>query len=339
MRDAYFDKIKGISILAVIVIHAVPKMGGSSAGTFLPPEVIVRMPTFFAVFLFLALSGYFVGQSARAGKTFRLQPRLVRILIPYLIATIITVPVMRPELATSAGGLARAFLAGRGIGIGYYIIVLLQFCLLTPLLLRLRSPGAHAAVMAVGTLAGVLWTYGTAFNLPDSVLNEFPYTALPFWVWYPSYHLGLLLGQRPAPKTSARGILGLAVVLSLLLCYLEAYWLQGIGFEGMANSQLKASSLLYAVMVTLFVLLARGGDGLLKGEGGLLARLGEVSFFIYLYHLPLVFIFRGVLRKATGSDWLAIILAIPLAALVLLVLSMVIRRIIGTRAAAKYFGA
>ena len=71
--------------------------------------------------------------------------------------------------------------------------------------------------MVLGTLAGISWTYWLAFAHPGSSLNVFPYNALLFWVWYPSYHLGLLLGQRPvagrdtlAPRNTAL-LVGLAV--------------------------------------------------------------------------------------------------------------------------------
>ena len=217
-REPYWDWVKGVSILAVIAIH-------SFGMAHLAPwevwfTVIGRQFVNFAVPLFLAVSGWFHGLSASprsvAGRLRRLWP-------PYVLWTAVFVVLFRRHDLTHPVALLADFLGGRGIGgIGYFVIVLTQMILLMPFIARIGSVRGHVAVMALLTPVGLALTYGLSGRW------EFPWSALPFIVWYPCYHLGYLMGRFPdaAPGPRLRPALLVAAVAMFAAAIVEAVLLQ-----------------------------------------------------------------------------------------------------------------
>lgn len=153
-RSPNWDTYKGVSILAVIGIHA-------SAGALTFPEsswnwqfgMVFRQWMNFAVPVFLGMSGYFALSTSEPSSWRGWTRAAARLLPPYLAWTLVTLLLKRPEELLSPLRVAQAVLMGTGIGIGYYVIVLMQCQVLTPLLLRLRSAQAHLATMLLLTEA------------------------------------------------------------------------------------------------------------------------------------------------------------------------------------------
>lgn len=299
-RNAHWDNAKGLAIIAVVGIHA------TTLASSFPPEsvnfnfsVILRQFIDFAVPLFLAIAGYFAGLKPLGSRIEFLRNRAARILPPYVFWTAIYLLVFRPGDLLSPAAVIRHLATGTGVIIGYFVVVLSQMIVLTPLIDAIRSKSAQIAAMILLTAAGLIFTYVVAFRYSGSAVARFPYYALPFIVWYPFYHFGFL-----AAKWNLAGRIGsrkwAAIFLALWAAgvaasLVEAFWLVDRGLNGLAGSQIKATSIAASIALFLFFVSSSKSAGI--DHEGLVSQLGKDSFFIYFLHL---LVFSGVeagLRK------------------------------------------
>lgn len=304
MRSKYFDLWKGLSISVVIFIHAL-----SDAGSFEPWSaewifsVVFRQIVNFAVPIFLGLAGYFVVTSISSISEFY-KNRFSRILPSYLAWTFLFVLLSRPGHFTSGVALGRDVLLGDGIGIGYFVIVLSQYILLTPFLLRVRSESIHIVLIGLGYIFSCGFSYAVrlgwpgAWGLgPGAWVSQFPYYAIPFFAWAPFYHLGLYLAR--CVKAPALQTIPLGFLTAFMFCVSIAeslYW-AAVGEYGFASSQIKAST--FAASLLLLLYIVKNSDGEYKG-GRLVSSLvgiGRLSYPVYLIHFPVMVLVQRVLMR------------------------------------------
>lgn len=130
-RDTYFDFLRGVAIIMVIGIHTY------SDGLF-HVNLFLRQFLNCAVPFFLALSGYFVGKKSFTEKgayvTF-LKRQIPRVYIPMLLWSL-----PWAVLAIKGGvSITRAVLLSLigGMSIYYFIILIIQYYVLTPVIQKL----------------------------------------------------------------------------------------------------------------------------------------------------------------------------------------------------------
>lgn len=283
MRNIYWDEARGFAVVAVVAIHA------ANAAIAFPVSsenfvvgTVLRQFVDFAVPAFLAIAGYFAGSKPIGSYWHYVWPRLLRILVPYLVWTLIYLLLLKRQDFFSLKKIVLDIALGQGIGIGYFIIVLAQMILLTPFIAHLQSARMHLGVIFLGTLAGLSLTYAIQFSGFSPKLATFPYFAIPFIVWYPFYHLGFLAARGQATVLKASHWVYCAAWLACIgLGLLEAWWLVSVGLPVFASSQLKASSILGSLLL-LFWWRSRDDDPV---QLEWLADLGRRSFFIYFSHL------------------------------------------------------
>jgi surface polysaccharide O-acyltransferase-like enzyme len=262
-REPYWDWVKGISILCVIGIHSFSGAGGLSDQHWFPEVISAAIEM--AVPMFLAISGYFQGRRTPVA----VGQRLLRLWAPYFVWSLIFLGLRNHEALAAPGEFLFTLATGRGISIGYFVIVLSQMILLAPLLGRLPSVRAHIIVIAALTAAGVVFNYAIS---PDW---RFPWPALPFIAWYPTYHLGFLVGRYPQVRPTAGAPLLVAATLFLVGSIVEP------ALTGYGLAARKLTTLGYAMALFLWF----AGPGQHPVRPGPMAWLGRNSYFIYLFHL------------------------------------------------------
>lgn len=302
MRSTYWDCIKGLAIIAVVVIHAC----GSSFTEFPAGSfnwifgITLRQIINFAVPVFFVLSGLF--SHPRKGVSARLFVfnRFVRILPPYIIWTLISILLNKPSDLLNPISLMKDFVLGWGIGIGYFVIVLLQFVVLTPLIWKIKKVYAHIVIMTILSILGLSATYALRIFFASRSFSSFPYNVILFLFWYPFFHLGVFVSmfrkEMDVWLNKIRKFIPGLLLLLFLLSLVEGFFWASRGFASIGASQVKASSFLLSVVLFLAVLSFKQVFSLVNKA--VIAWLGRASFLIYLSHLLVLGRVVRVLRKA-----------------------------------------
>jgi surface polysaccharide O-acyltransferase-like enzyme len=181
MRSTFWDCVKGAAIVAVVIIHA-------SGATLQAPQssanwsggLILNQCADFAVPLFLAISGLFARYDGNSPLHFYAK-RFQRLIGPYVLWSLIYIAITHTREFLLPLEVAEDILEGKGIGIGYFVPLLAQFIILTPLFARLRSEKMHFATMIVSGCLGLAYAYVVRLYLPNTMLGEF--RAMPSSSW------------------------------------------------------------------------------------------------------------------------------------------------------------
>lgn len=237
--------------------------------------------------MFLAFSGYFAAKSVNKGAIDYYRGRVWRIVLPYAIWTVLYIAIRGRLTMPSLREIFEAFVFGVGIGIGYYIIVLLQYMLITPLLMRIRTVWMHVFLLISLTVLGLVFSYFCRIWVPESFFSTFPGSALIFLVWYPFYHFGFFVSRHwQYLSFSWFGLcVGIAwLVLAIGLALVEAYHWAAEGFYAVGVSQIKLTSYVASLVVIVFAFYYAGRDSWLNLQTPF-AWLGRRSYAIFLIHL------------------------------------------------------
>jgi len=283
-RDLSFDAFRGLAIIAVVAIHATYFGGSPYCIGFIPYRQLLNA----AVPALFFMSGYWASKkpikSLGDYNTF-LMRKLSRILLPYLFWSFVLLGYSAVKKGDINGYRIIYILLTGGACMGYYfVIVIAQFYVLTPLLQYVnRKLGWYGLVsVLIFNLASLFVLYlSRLFN----VIWHLP-AALPFYSWIIYYEIGLFTSDRhrevlTTPKMRF-GIL-FAILVSWLISVLEAaIILSKYDNPVYAASVVKYSSFLYSICVILGFIFARG---YFRRLPGLLSTIGYYSFGIYLIHI------------------------------------------------------
>lgn len=297
MRNQYWDACKGLAVIAVVAIHA------CGSALLFPDEsanhlfaVILRQFINFPVALFVFLSGMFAGQSASSLPYFSsVRSRVVRLLVPYLFWAAVYCGAKAITGKLLLADLPEMLLTGTVVSVGYYVIVMVQISILSPLLERCSSTVLKVA-FPVSIAASCAFTYG--MRVDSGIWTQFPYSALPFFLWLPFYLAGLIAGKA-SPVSGEGSRWGVWLVLAMLgaaASVLEAlHWMPSAA--GLAISQLKITSMMTSLCICgLMMSLARSWVGM-TGWRKALAWGGARSFYFYLSHMLVLGVVQSVLFK------------------------------------------
>ena len=291
-RDAYWDVVKGIAILGVITIHFV----GDAETSFV--AWLFRQLSKGSVFVFVFLVGYFAGNSSLSKDSIYVKRRITRLIVPYAIWSVVSVAIWRSQaFLTPFKFLWRDILLGGGIGIGYYVIMLLQLTVMTPLFASMivkRTRHVFISTVALN-LVGLMLAYFAALGIvePKNYANPVPYPAIFAFVWMVPYVLGLFCGRFPDKvqlfvDNNRRTAFSLFAV-SLISIFLAAIAWKPICLK-LAGSQTTVSAFLFSTLLCLGLISFKRTAAISRALGWL-AVLGRGSFFIYLTHMRICFPF------------------------------------------------
>ena len=314
MRSAYWDCVKGIAIICVVIIHASsPALLYPALSPLWTAGMILNECVDFAVPMFLALAGYFAHCDGKEPPLRYYRSRFHRLIGPYAAWTVIYVALRHPHDLFSFDDMSLDMLTGTGIGIGYFVIVLSQFVLLTPLLARVRNERTHLYLMASTAVIGLTYCYIVRLRDQDNVFGEFPGYALPFIVWSPFYQLGFYLAAYPRRvEALARHqlLLATAAFVFLALSVAEGLWLGDDGFTDLGASQLKLTSFGFSAFIFAWLVALSRQPRLTFGPRPL-ARIGLNSYPIYLMHMLVLRAFNALAARGLAFHF-GLLLKIPL---------------------------
>ena len=267
---------RALAIIAVVMIHTTP-LGLS--------QVVFRPFINFSVAAFLFISGYLTKTDNTNWLAFY-RKRILRVLIPYVIWTIIY---SFQSIQNGGEGKVLLFniLTTKAAAPLYYIFVYIQFVLLTPLLGKLAKSKYRYIGWIIAPISIIIFKYSQFING-----LEFSWIISLLWSvaclgWFTFYYLGLLLGNHIIELKYSLKKLTLLYVLSILIQMIEGYiWLK-LG-DINCGTQMKLSSLLSSsifAMITYTLLERRKFDA---NRYKLMCVIGNYSFGIYLCHILII---------------------------------------------------
>lgn len=277
-QSRHIQILRGISILAVVLIHNTP--AGMS-------QVFVRPFLNFCVGTFLFLSGFL-----SSTESWNPKKRIIKVFVPYVIWSLVYVCANNLDAPSGIPvEYVKALILGNASAIMYYIFVYAEFTLLIPVIHKLANSKykyigfviAPVEIIFMRTLP-MLGCYEPNFYLQRII-------DLSCLGWFTYFYLGYLIANRKLTvKIPTVGLLGLLSV-TLLLQMAEGYLYYALGQEN-CGTQVKLTNLL---STTFFVLLAYKFILSKKPRSGkLLYVLGNYSFGIYFSHLAVMFVFRQI---------------------------------------------
>lgn len=175
-----------------------------------------------------------------------------------------------------------------GFSILYFLFVLIQLKLITPWLLkRIKREDYKFRKDAVWLVTPLYLLIFTLFRLYAEADYELSSEILPFDHLFPSWLIYYYLGMVCRFRTiKVRPIyIFFALVVSYYLSIVVAFWLNGnSNLHNFPYTQSKLSSMFIALCVMLLV----NSFYERKMPCGILSRIGEWSFGIYLLHIPIM---------------------------------------------------
>lgn len=305
-RNNYLDAWKGIAIICVVLIHASGPIANQPAG------IVLRQFINFAVSLFVALAGYFSYGSfikAQKNNTPFYWPRIKSILVPYLIWSFVCILLFQRCWFSEPGNLIyHGLLIGRGISVGYFIILLIQLTLLTKMFVVESLWSKKFLLIIAGNLlmVGVLYW---------AVLTEFKWEAVPVpvpMIFAPTFGVAFALGLyfRRCEKVftvetiaKVRNVALCAIVLGLGISVAEAFCWKTVSVL-LPIAEFKMSGFITSLAVVVFCLCQNqlqdcAANGWLRQ---LLAYLGRNSLFIYFTHMTALGVVQVLSERVLHMD-------------------------------------
>ena len=299
-RDLSFDAFRGFAIIAVVAIHSwiYPTTGGWNLFFI----VTYRQLLNFAVPAFIFISGYWSSKksikSLEDYKTF-LGRRLPRVLIPYFFWSFILLGY--EAIKTHDVNVYRIIfklLTGRATTIYFFIIVISQFYIITPLLQYINRRRYGLMLVLILNVISLLSAY-----LSRLYFNYWIPVSSAFYSWIIFYEIGLLAGSSDYKIFTAKKVqlfILPAILVCLLISGLEASIIlskyDNLSARYFAVAPVKYSSFLYSIcIITAFLHIRKR----LSHRPKFLAALGYYSFGIYLIHIPILNQVANLIQKSS----------------------------------------
>lgn len=261
---------RALAIIAVVLIHTCP------SGMW---QVLCRPFINFSVATFLFLSGYLTSiENDNWGMFFK--KRILRVIIPYVIWTVLYSVAGK---AWTPKAIALNLLTAKSAATMYYILVYIQFVLLTPLLGKLAKSKYQWLGWLVAPISVLIFKYYpllTGFEYPSMIRILWEDSCLG---WFTFYYLGMLLGNKILicnyKMSHLLAFYGIAIILNMI----EGYWWLQLG-ENNCGTQIKLSSFMVSSIFLIIVYTYLNTTK--KSEiNPTLKLIGDYSFGIYLSHI------------------------------------------------------
>ncbi len=176
-------------------------------------------------------------------------------------------------------------LLGLSSGPLYFIVVLLQLTVLTPVLIRSiqADRGTKFLFLVTPIYFLILYSYCVIYK------TQMPFYRTLFFGWFIFYYFGLWIKIKGYEPIFRRNQLSNSIsycLIGLVFSIIEAYGLLSMGFPvGFACSQIKISSFFYAFTVINLLMVIKPHIDNYSKEITWLRFIGDNSFGIYYVHM------------------------------------------------------
>ncbi len=252
-RNQYWQIIRGVCMLAVVMIHCPSAADYSTDSLTFAAWLTIRQIINFPVACFIFMSGYFTDvEECQTSPTGYIRTRMKRLLVPFFLWSFfysgvsVAGSILEQETINWTDIILRIFV-GKSATPFYYILVLLQLTLLTPLMINIiEKNGVLNKLMSIVTPAYLVYVY--VFNIAEGGFP--PYYATVFMAWFVFYFMGLCfrMNRESAERISHKFGKLRYVFAALFLSIAEAFIITHFGLgAAFGCSQLKFTGFLYSM--------------------------------------------------------------------------------------------
>lgn len=290
-RSQYWQMVRGLCILAVIMIHC--PTGQNYSNYEYVGWVVLRQFINFPVAVFIFLAGYFTKPEKTQGNysNYLVKRGGERLLLPYLTWSCIY---LIKDAIFGQGTIKHAIyalLCGKAVAPFYYIIVMLQLTVITPWLVKHRR-GWMYLITPVYLVAIYI------YNIVCGTTPLFYETLFPAWFFFYIFGMDCRNGKwdRLISKISFSWIFW-----GLGFSFVETAVLKSFGcVDGFIVSQIRFCSFLFATVVIL--LLLKKEKNMKKN---IITIIGDCSYGIFYSHMLIMWIVRkGIEIVGLNNNWL-----------------------------------
>lgn len=286
-RDVFWDVVKGISIIAVVLIH--------TTGRYTEGGAVWRQFINFPVAIFFFLAAYFC--HCEGSVRYFLIKKAKRLLVPYVVFSLFYAALdihfkIRHGLTIDAH-VAKESLFSFSLGWGYFVLALFQFMCLYPIMKDKSVKWlAWFSGICFAVSLGYCWCAETVLKGYGLYGRMMPFVL--FLPWTPMFVLGLV-AKRGGLGMRMKWILGGCVAFFALSVAEGVLYLKA-GMYELSFSQTKLGSLGFSFF--LAIMLLRISTPHLPHFPTpqplhFFTILGRYSFFIYLSHRLVLIVLRG----------------------------------------------
>lgn len=296
-KREYWQSIRGVCILAVVLIHS---LGGFDYSVgYIPEFITLRQIINFAVATFVFMSGYFVPVEKIRDKSFSYKEWLFnrgeRLWIPFatwslLYSGISLTKDFHHGVTIHWLGYIYRFIVGKSATPFYYIVVLIQLTIITPWLVRIVEENARIKnLLWLITPCYLLYIY--VWYLTVGYQPRLYETLFPAWFGF--YYLGINVRCGLRLKCS-----GWKVSIAWVISCVEAFALRRLGMSvGFYTSQITIGSFLFSAAVIGWILKKSDEQ---VGSTSWLGRIGDCSYGIFYVHMAVL---TMVGKFIQNGDW------------------------------------
>lgn len=222
----------------------------------------------------------------------------------------------------SIKGLVVSFVTGKATAPLYYILVLIQLTLLTPLLKK-RNKWLYLI-----TPMYLIFLY--AYNITTGNMPRFYETVFP--AWFVFYILGMDARTGKLKKIRVKGWM---IALALVASCVECYALMKIGCSsGFACSQIRFTPFIYTALIAMCL-----SQNVKDVKENILSKIGDCSFGIFFSHMLFLWVISKGLSVIGIEIWIVKwVLCFVLTAISSFMFVLVVRNMFEGKKILRYIG-
>ena len=302
-RIEAFDAYRGMAIVLVVFAHTAglgwEYYGVEGGEVNFAWSVAARNLALCSLPMFLFVSGYLLGKVRCASLPEYgdyLRKRVSRIAVPYLFWSLALLSLASIRAGyLDAGHWLFAIITGTADGPYYFILMMLQFYILAPLLSRMLD---HRWAMPGFFIVHALWIAGIyAIELAWDLEMHFAITKTPFLSWLSVFTFGMWVRRNPDALTGSNPVpFAAAAVVLYGAAIAETYLLLGFDRFELAILDVRFTTLAFAfavIMLSLQLLRWNWPD--------FWVTLGAYSFGIFFIHGTALRAFAKIYAMAGGE--------------------------------------
>lgn len=335
-KNLKIQEIRGICIICVILIHILSF--SPNIDMYNQFNIIVRTIINFAVGIFLFLSGYLnnVDKISKNKNEFY-KKRFSRLYIPFIIYSVLYT-VINNKLQFINNSFMEyiktiiRILLGMNVGHLYYIIVLLEFVIITPIIISFINKNKKIIDILLILITPI-------FLILNFICNLLYNRSIPFYQylpmsWFIYYYLGLVLKIRKNLFIKNIKInINVIICISLISIVINLIEYKFLNYS-FITSQVKFTNMIYTILLIYFIINKLNYN---KEKKNIFSLLGDNSFGIYFIHMFIITLYDKLIFSLKLKYYIYIILMFILVTGTSYIIMFLIKKIFKERWS-KYLG-